>query len=1027
VVNLLKTEKDKYDAGQHRDALRKVKATVAVIKEEATAALVSATMFLTPIVDSNSTKSSALRGNDTRHGMPHVNANLLTSVWFVVAVIVLADVCQAQPFGNRPPTAVPEPKATLGLPDTIRRIEELNNFTVAFSPDGATVASASRWLHPETKKSSGRIHLWDVETGQHRRTIPDCIGVAFGPDRQRPLLATANANGTVSLLDLANDDRRILIDGRGDFIAFSPDARVLATTSTRGTTLWDTTNGRLVGRFPLEGVGAVSFKSDGRILGAAGPGGKLTFWDVRRADQILRSIEAHREPVLSFAFSPAGGYFASATFGDRQSSGEIVIRGRETVRALQGHVGAVRAIAFSPDGKILAAAGGRLGVADVRGDLWAKPGQITLWDTASGRQIATLTGHKGFVFSVAFSPDGKTLASGSFDRTIKLWDVNFDQPPTTPQQRISLTVKDAQQPQLLIDDANFAIARMVLEGRVRRPVPIDVKPERDGRGNYRFSLAPGGYRVTVKADGYESRDKPISVRNRPQETVILLKRVAPPPERDVVITLKDEKQKDLLVKGAEISIVGVDVKSKPDGKGRYTISLRPDEYRFVIMKKGYEPKYTTITVGDKAISNTVFLKPIVGPKPDRSLILAVYANDQLRRGRRIPIDDAKISFKPDLAKLVKGENGFYVFNLKPGTYKVSVARGGYKTTAPVTVKVEDNVTSPTEIILEALTYVLKVRVLDDRKRPIAGLKVDAEVPPLESDNPEGQSSYAVRLTSGTYELIAETDRLDFEPQRVTIESSPRELQLEPRQESTTDDRLTRLFDRLNTNKDRVLNEDDFLGSGWEDITLRLDKVGAIDLVPEDLRPLLASTKDPDVKPDQPAPIQREPTIAQQLERLKDRLDTNDDDALNKEDFLGTGWEDITLRLNKVGAIDLVAEDLRPLLESKNDPEVESDPPPADQQELTTAEQLERLKDRLDTNDDDALNKEDFLGTGWEDITLRLNKVGAIDLVAEDLRPLLPSTVEPPQVDTKERPALVGTLTIRRVADKESSPVRKTPR
>jgi WD40 repeat protein len=76
---------------------------------------------------------------------------------------------------------------------------------------------------------------------------------------------------------------------------------------------------------------------------------------------------------------------------------------------LEGHTGWVMSVAFSPDSKTLAS-----GSADQT---------IKLWDVATGKVQATLKEHTDMVGSVAFSPDGKTLASGSLDNTIKLWDV----------------------------------------------------------------------------------------------------------------------------------------------------------------------------------------------------------------------------------------------------------------------------------------------------------------------------------------------------------------------------------------------------------------------------------------------------------------------------------------------------------------------------------------------------------------------------------------------------------------------------
>src|SRR5579872_4245298 len=76
---------------------------------------------------------------------------------------------------------------------------------------------------------------------------------------------------------------------------------------------------------------------------------------------------------------------------------------------LKGHMTTVFSVAFSPDGKTQASG--------------SRDNTIKLWDVATGKEQATLQGHTGGVFCVAFSPDGKTLASGSFDNTIEFWDV----------------------------------------------------------------------------------------------------------------------------------------------------------------------------------------------------------------------------------------------------------------------------------------------------------------------------------------------------------------------------------------------------------------------------------------------------------------------------------------------------------------------------------------------------------------------------------------------------------------------------
>jgi WD40 repeat protein len=126
-----------------------------------------------------------------------------------------------------------------------------------------------------------------------------------------------------------------------------------------------------------------------------------------------RAFASPHGVISGIAFSPEGGELALAC-----RDGTIVVcplkpRGIRTV--IQGHSGRIWSVAISPDGKTLASAAGEWSGSN-------RGGGLKLWDLASGRERAGLSAAGDDIFSVAFSPDGKTLASGGRDKTVRLWD-----------------------------------------------------------------------------------------------------------------------------------------------------------------------------------------------------------------------------------------------------------------------------------------------------------------------------------------------------------------------------------------------------------------------------------------------------------------------------------------------------------------------------------------------------------------------------------------------------------------------------
>ena len=294
------------------------------------------------------------------------------------------------------------------------------------------------------------------------------------PGSGRPLLASGSTDGTIILWDtVAGEPFTVPLTGHGDWVrsvAFSPNGQLLASAGhDQAIVLWDVT-GRIADPLLLlgdpldahvESVNSIAFSPDRKTVASGHDDQTIILWDVARREPLSLPLRGHRGSVRSVAFSPDGRLLASGSDDRTVILWDVVWR-EALGPPLEGHTESVQSVAFSPDGRFLASGSndetiilwdvnaalgggvvdgaihgrpfaGRLdGVQDVTfgqaGLFLAAGGETTrvhIWDVATildagvgndPLRLATLAGHSDVVFAVDISPDGSTLASGSWRR-----------------------------------------------------------------------------------------------------------------------------------------------------------------------------------------------------------------------------------------------------------------------------------------------------------------------------------------------------------------------------------------------------------------------------------------------------------------------------------------------------------------------------------------------------------------------------------------------------------------------------------
>ena len=288
----------------------------------------------------------------------------------------------------------------------------------AFSRDGLIVAAAFANNVVSCRESSTGRELFRYASESPLRAL------ALSPDHRT--LVAACESGVVETRSLETGRRCALSIGEvrrqnpSLHLGFSPDGTRLATTEwavpggATPVTIWDVATGKRLGEYPghRDRASDLVFAADGHSLAiAAGPTIRCWLLD---AEAEPPPLAGHKDEAWAVAFAPNGELLASGSDDDDPQTIKLWDpKSGGLIRGWHGGHGTTASLAFSPDGRILASAH------------LVNTDNVRLWDVATGKPLAALRGHTGKARArtVAFHPQGRLLASAGSDKTIRIWDI----------------------------------------------------------------------------------------------------------------------------------------------------------------------------------------------------------------------------------------------------------------------------------------------------------------------------------------------------------------------------------------------------------------------------------------------------------------------------------------------------------------------------------------------------------------------------------------------------------------------------